>query len=632
MIYIGFQLLVCITDRILFQKTTLAIYTDDYYDEFLFWSTLLFIYWIRYKLMEYFNYLKTIIRPSISDFAVVVSNLPLDQNLNDMKNGLCDLFENLNNFNGIRYLAKDITYCFYTKDYLNLLEIQDYWKNKLIDMNEKSFFHSDMNYQTKRERANKRRAITEKLMEIEQKLRAVENEFADTINHGTPNPRFIGKAFITFRDQLAAFDILEKYDSQNPILYRFMRWVIRFMKSWIKTEKKDRPEFLNYFISKDHYIDKNQIITIKKRVTTNLKYGNTDMVILKAVNPNNINWQHMGFSHRKKKLVRVAFFSASMGILLVSFYIIRQINNFRYQYIEEHHISSFFTRLLFNGLITSIIMLFNWILNQFIFNTIQFEYHEKQTREYSSMIQKIVFKMFLNSTLMVFLLCFQKGKFDGSFMSFQLFVFNTTTVFVYPFLSFWDTMYFYKLFMRFRILTMPKLKYTQKYINWVFENPEYYIVLNYSMFIFFFMHLTFYSSFYPFWVFLEIFGYFIANYHVQKYLLITRNSCINNFRDELNHEVLNILDYGPAVMLASQLLKKILVENETVAWGYFSFKALLCLWTIAFPNEKLIDYLFIKSHVNYGEISQYKEFKKENYKAKNPFYFNIKGLLNSFPN
>ena len=633
--YIAFQLVVCVLDRLMFGKSTLEIYADDYYDEFLFWSTIMFVYWMRYKLMSYFNFLKTKIHPGVNDFSVALGNLPLDKNLNLLRDDLVDLFDDLNNFNGIRYTVKDVTFCFYTKDYVDLLDHQDYWKNKLIELNEKNFFISNTNHLSRKDQILKRRKLTDKLLEIEQRLRALELEFADSERNGTPTPRFIGKAFVTFKNQLAAFDILEKYDSQNPLLYRFLRAVIRVVQSWDlcrRSKRTGHSKFLKTFLSKDHYIDKNQIVTIKKRVTTRLMYNkDTRLVVLKAVNPNNINWKHMGLSHRKKQLIRIAFFSASMAILFLSFYIIRQINNFRFQYVEEHSIG-WLGRLFFNAVITSVIILFNWILNQFIFNTIQFEFHEKQTREFSSMIQKVVLKMCLNSTLMVFLLCFHKGEFDGSFMIFQLFMFNTTTVLVYPFLGFWDTIYFYKLFMRFRILSMTKLKYTQNYINWVFENTEYNIVMNYSMFIFFFVHLVFYSSFFPFWVFLEILCYFCANYFAQKHLFITRSSCLNDFRDELNHAVLNILDYVPAVMLVSQFLKKTLVLQEGVDWGYSYFKAFLCLWTILFPNEKLIDYLFIKSHANYGEIDNYKSFRKENYRTKNPFYFNIKGYQNSFSN
>lgn len=378
-------------------------------------------------------------------------------------------------------------------------------------------------------------------------------------------------------------------------------------------------------MDKDHYIDKNQIITIKRAPNKSLYFKEIKLVILRPPTPNNINWAYMGVGFFWKKTIRSLFFTLSLGILLVSFLLIRRFNNYRYEYIHTHQIS-YLTRIVFNGCITSVIMFFNWVLNQFIIHTIRFEFHSKQTRGYSNIIKKMVLKMFLNTTIMIFLLSIDKGGVDQQFFIFQLFVYNTATVLFAPYLSFYDFMYFFKIFLRYRIRKQQVWTCTQEYLNWVYENPEYTIVLHFSLFVFHLFHLIFYVNFYPFWVILEIALYHVQNYFVQKYLFISRNSTINDFRFELNDEVMNLIDFTPSVVLLAQALKKIFVTKDAVFTGWFIAKMILAIWTMSFPNEKLIRYLFISRQKNYGDIEQHKHlFKKSNYWSFNPAYAKVRG-------
>lgn len=603
--------------------SSFAPMNDKFYDNFLFFSTLFFVYLLRYKVIVYYRYLETKIDPNIAEFSIAISNLPQNENLLKIEEELRELFEGLNHYNGITYHVHDMVFCFRTNDYLKLLQTQDNWKNTLLYHNERdeAIEQDQETIEKIRQRHEKRQFYINKINEYSKKIMDVEKEISDALREGIPTNRFMGKAIVVFKTQIAAYDLLQKYDVENPILYRgFMALLLCLKSCWSSNAQNRIHRLLRPLIQNDHFVDQNQIIAFRQTQRLNLFFRNKKIYVIKAVNPNNIIWKNFGYSYFVKFFFRVSFFSFALGILAISFWLIRKCNNYRFEYIKEHQITGF-KKFLMNGAISLTILTFNAILNQFILHTIQFEQHEKRTNELSSQSAKIVLKMFLNTTVMIFLLCFNNGDFDTGFLLYQILLFMSITAIFSPLVGFWDFTYFVKLFKRYQLSKQHKIKETQEYMSKIYENPEYNIVLNYSGFIFHFMNLTFYANFFPFWGFFLILIYYIYNFFLQKWLFIRRNSVINEFRNELNITVLNIIDFCPFLIIVAQYLRSRFIFHENIIDFFFALKILMAVFTFAFPNERLIDYFFLMRYRNFGDYDKYREaFKKFNYTQKNPAY------------
>lgn len=627
MTFIAFQLSCCILYTSLTDKPTLVVTPDPFYDEFLFITTLFFVYWLRYKMMRYYMYLETTINPNIAEFSIALSNLPQNCDLSSVEQEIRELFEGLNHYNGINYHVHDVVFCFDTSDYLHLLAEQDAWKNRLLDHYERdlSLELGEDQIEKTRLRREKREFYAKKIEALENRILNVEKEFQETLIDGKPSVRFTGKAMVVFKTQMAAYDIIEKYNVSNPILYRaFVAFFIFAKYCCTKTKNNAMGRLFRPLINDAHYVDRNQIIVFKQTRRLNLFFRDRRLYVIKAVNPNNILWPNFGYTFYQKYLFRTCFFSFSLMILALSFVLVRSINNYRYYYFLENEVHGF-RKFALNSLISLTILLFNNILNQFILHTIQFECHEKRTNELTSQINKIVLRMFLNTTVMIFLLCFNGGTFDVNFLMYQVLLLDSITAFISPFFGFWDFSYFLRLLRRYRIYRQAKIKETQAYVTKVFENPEYNIVLNYSGFIFHFMNLICFCNFFPFWVFFLILIYYIFHFLLQKKLFITRNSVINEFRSEVNNSVLNIIDVAPFLMLIAQYLRNSLVFKNSQTEAFFWIKLLLAVWTMLFPNERLLEYLFLKINRNFGDLEKYREsFRNWNYTKKNPAYFSLR--------
>lgn len=148
------------------------------------------------------------------------------------------------------------------------------------------------------------------------------------------------------------------------------------------------------------------MISIRKPPTFKLVFKEHNLIIVKAVNPFNINWRLFGLTFRKKQFIRLIFLLISFTILFFSFLQINNVYDYRQRYIKDNGKKGKLV-FLYALSITIIIMFFNWVLNQFIFYTTPFEFHEKLTSEYSSQIKKLVTKFLLNSSILLILLCFQ---------------------------------------------------------------------------------------------------------------------------------------------------------------------------------------------------------------------------------
>lgn len=598
-------------------------YEDVYLDNHFFFTILFFVYWLRYKIMRYTHYLSTQITPNIAEFSVAFANLPQGQNLLQMEDKIRELFEGLNHFNGISYPVQEVVFCFRTNDYTKMMDEQDSWKNALLYHNEQVQM-KDRNGEGPEQAAQnraKRDHIIQQISLLEAKILAVEKEFREALSEGRPTDRFMGKAYVVFKTQLAAYDILEKYNVENPLLYKLVVRLSIFIRNRLGVGPGANVNPLSRALMRnDTYVDQDQIIVFNHQQELSLTFQNQKLYVIKAVNPSNIIWSHFGYSYFRKVALRSLFFGFSLAILGLSFSLVRTANNARFEYFKTHEMGRFW-RFCFNGLISLSILTFNNILNQFIIHTIQFEWHEKRTNELSSMIKKIVLKMFLNTTIMIFLICFLGGSFDVGFLAYQVILLASITAIISPLAGFWDFSYFVKLTRRYLILKQANITETQAYLSRLWENPEYNIVLNYSGFIFHFLNLSFYCNFFPFWLFLLILIYYIYNYSLQKWLFVRRNSVINAFRNELNISVLNLIDFAPLLALAAQYLRNRFVFGVLGINHFGVIKLLLACWTVLFPNEKLIDYFFLRQYRNFGHYDTYREiFKNFNYTKNNPAY------------
>jgi hypothetical protein len=387
-----------------------------------------------------------------------------------------------------------------------------------------------------------------------------------------------------------------------------------------RNPEADLNPLVRPLVRNEHFVDRNQIIVFHQAQHMDLSFKDQKVFVIKAVNPGNILWHHFGYSYYRKVVLRAFFFSFSLMILGLSFLLVRTINDLRFEYFRANPVGPVKKFILNSGISLSILT-FNNILNQFIIHTIQFEWHEKRTNELSSMINKIILKMFLNTTVMIFLICFNGGSFDIGFLTYQVHLLATITALISPLAGFWDFSYFCKLIKRYWVSKADKIKETQTYLSKIWENPEYNIVLNYSGFLFHFLNLSVYSNFFPFWLFLLILIYYCFNFCLQKWLFVRRNSVLNPFRNELNIAVLNLIDFAPFLALVAQHIRNLLVFGDDDRTWFFWAKVGLAAWTVFFPNERMINYLFLRRSRNFGHFDTYREtFKDWNYTKNNPAY------------
>lgn len=597
------------------------------FDNYLFFAYLFFVYWLRFKIMKYYEYLTTKIPPNIAEFSVALSGLPQDANLLKLEEDLRERFETLNHYNGIDHPVQQVTFFFRTNDYLRLEGQLDGVRSRLLYLNERDEMWESREEEVERGRLRreKKDRVQKEIFELETKMEQIETELREALTEGRVTDRFTGKAMVVFKTQLAAYDILNKYNVENPILYRWLKRV----SVWINQALGRNPEadlnpLVRPLVRNEHFVDRDQIIVFHQSQHMDLSFKDEKVYVIKAVNPGNILWHHFGYSYYRKVILRALFFGFSLLILGLSFVLVRTINNARFQYFRDNPMSPFL-KFMFSSCISLSILTFNNLLNQFIIHTIQFEWHEKRTNELSSMINKIILKMFLNTTVMIFLICFNGGSFDASFLAYQTHLMAGITASLSPLAGFWDFTYFLRLYRRYRASRADKIKETQAYLSKIWENPEYNIVLNYSGFIFHFLNLAVYINFFPFWLSLLILIYYCYNFTLQKWLFVRRNSVLNPFRNELNIAVLNLIDFAPLLVLVAQHLRNLVVFGQDDRSWFFWVKAALAAWTVFFPNDRMVDYLFLRRSRNFGHYDTYREiFKDWNYTKNNPAYTMIR--------
>ena len=582
--------------------------------------------------MSYCQYLEGINDPNMADYSVGVCNLPRDISILKIEEDIRDLFEKLSDHNRVEFPIHNVFFLFETHDYLKLLENRNKLKNELFEFKERTNLleWSENSYENLQAKKEIEFEYFAKIENLNNEILKIENELIKALKNGKITRRFTGKAVVIFKTELAAKLILEQYDVEFPYLYQFILWLIYLKNRYINCSRNTKIGRIVQPILKSSTIDLSQCQLNKKRSKIHLYYKHHKLYIIKSVNSHNLIWKNFGYTFYQKYFFRIGFFSFSLMILAFSFFLIRTTNNRRFEYIKEHDIKGF-SKFILNGIISLLILTFNNVLNQFILHTIQFEWHEKKTNERISQVRKIVLKMFLNTTVMIFLLCFNNGNFDQNFFIYQVLMFNSITALVSPLVGFWDFSYFLKLAKRSFVLRDHNIKKTQDYMNKLYENPEYNIVLNYSSFIFQFINLHFYCIFFPFWTFLLVLVHFIHGFLIHKYVFITRYSVTNEFRNEVNAAVLDIIDFAPILVLFGQYFKSLVIFSESILSGFFWIKVVLAIWTLAFPNEKLIDYFFTKNKPDFIEFDRYKNiFKNWNCDNDNPAYFSLKREQNIF--
>ena len=148
-------------------------------------------------------------------------------------------------------------------------------------------------------------------------------------------------------------------------------------------------------------------------------------------------------------------------------------------------------------MISAIILSFNIILSYIIYGTAKYELYIKKTGKYQSMIKKIVWKMFLNSSVNVLLVGLKVQGDKEMFLSHILFNYTIFCIVFYPIFELTNFSYLFHLFRKNKTMNSLKLKYSQKYLNQIFTLPEYDIYVHFAVFIYFFYHCLIFMPFFP---------------------------------------------------------------------------------------------------------------------------------------
>lgn len=179
--------------------------------------------------MIYYQQLQTYIHPSLADYSILISNLPQATDLVKLQTDLSEFFDQLNNHNGISYFVDQITFLFDTHRYLLLCDKLDSLKRKMLAIKEESFF----NLSASKEAVSITRQVTlkQQISDLQSEINILENEYSNAIIQGSITGLFVGKAIVTFKEQIAALDILEKYNYEEPIFYKFLLCIIGFFRN-----------------------------------------------------------------------------------------------------------------------------------------------------------------------------------------------------------------------------------------------------------------------------------------------------------------------------------------------------------------------------------------------------------------
>lgn len=575
--------------------------------EVYFWLLLCAVYWLRLRVRAYFVELKDEHRPDIEDFSVLVSGLPQGGAI-ETKHALNEMFASLNFRNGLSYDLFDVSLAYKTKELLDAEAWSETLVNQLLRIDQQLYF---LNLDSsKRERLKKsREQVNSKLTICKKEIARLNEIFFSCLISDNQTELYNRKAFLTLRSQAAAADLLKRFDSSAPFLLKLFRRFQSFLGAKGLIEIKRKSDAL--------------LQPTRVSVSSILIMDDSRISIYPSDNPRNIEWRNIGVGFFRKKVLRVLVFFSSIAMLVISFFIIARLNSMKYEYLRETR-DSFLDRTVYSMKFSLVIIVFNLLLTQFIYNTIFWEYHETLTRSFSSMIKKMVLKLFLNSSVTIFLICISSQKIDPQYMVFQLTTFIIISIIAYPCISWFDFWYFYGLYMKFYIKSLNHIKYSQRYINSIFQPPEYNIVIFYSTFIFFFLHATFYLSFYPLISAGGSLVFYLIYYRAQKYYFINRYSLINNFGDDLNNNVMNIIDITPLIFISGAHLYDCYSSAGYSFNGYMWFKQIFAFVFCFLPNRQICEMLFDQKTYSYPDIGNFSGLEDEYFNRFNPAYRNLK--------
>ena len=601
--FLGFILFFCIIIEICVKKFELAKINENFFlDEVFFYFFIYFVFWIEYKIEIYEKKLMKSTLPDISDFSVMISNLK-SENIFQLENHLRVFLNKLNNHNGIIYDPYDIAFCFRCNDFIKEKKRFLILKNKILDLNEKIFFFCN-DEKTHEKILKKKKELSEEIKIVNKKLEKLWANYDKIKNGENCDKFFTGKIFVTFDDHKIALDFLQKYETEE---YKIFNYFLFFLNKLVKKiqryknrnfQKKCGMNFKDYFIYKKNYYSFKDFYFKK-----NLYFQKKRIYITKAVNPKNINWKNIHFHFYEKKLRRFFVFIISLTFLFFSFFLVIIINQFRYEFLHQSKKPKKIN-LIFNLSISLLILSFNMILTILIEKTIKLEIHIKKTGELSSIIKKVILKMFLNASLTILIISIKEFFIIKKFLFSQLFIFTFACVFFYPIINFLDPFFIFFLIRKKKYENKNQINITQKKLNKIFTPPKYNIIMHYSAFIFFLFHFSLFLSFFPLCISFSVFLFYFLYYKVQKYLFIKRYSSSLFFKNDLNTHIIGIIKYLPAVYLFGNFVKLTFYLRKDICIWYFSLKAFVVFIIFILPNDILKIFFLIPNHY-FGFLDNY---------------------------
>ena len=602
-LFIQFVFIFCMIFEIAFKKKEIGkINQNIFLDEFFFYLLIIFVFWIEFKIKIYEKKLMEISMPDISDFSVMISDLKSD-NIFELENLLREFLNKLNNQNGILYDPYDMAFCFRCDVFIKQKKKFFSLKNKILDLNEKIFFFYN-NEKTNEKFLLKKEELSKEIKIVNKKLEGLWANYDKIKNGGNCEKVFTGKIFITFDDHKIALDFLEKYESErykifNYFLY-FLNKIVKKIKRYKKRNllKKQGMNFKDFFIYKKNYYSFKNFFFKK-----NLFFQNKKIYVTKAVNPKNINWKNIHYNFYHKKIRRFFVFTISSIFLIFSFILVLLINQFRYEFLHKSTKPKKIN-LIFNLSISLLILFFNMILTILIEKTIKLEIHVKKTGELSSIIKKVILKMFLNASMAILIISIKEVIIIKKFLFSQLFTFTYACIFFYPIINFLDPFFIYFLIRKKKYDNKNKINITQKKLNEIFAPPKYNIIMHYSAFIFFLFHFSLFLTFFPICISFSVFLFYTIYYQVQKYLFIKRYSSCLSFKNDLNYHIVKIFKYIPCVYLFGNFVKSVFYLKKEIYFWYFIFKVFVAFIIVILPDDVLKIFFFIPNHY-FGFLDNY---------------------------
>ncbi len=349
----------------------------------------------------------------------------------------------------------------------------------------------------------------------------------------------------------------------------------------------------------------------KKR---DFSFKNHKILIKSAPDFNDINVKNLG---KSSFLLRILVIFIAFLIIMVFYLIISLFKN-----IFTDKFFGSFLMLFFNKIIEKIFL--------FLSKKAKFQTFTKFER---FSLNLIGFFQFLNTFLMALIHC----NFLGFFIEFFSAISNRNLIvfedFFNEFIQYFTRIFFFivliplahllnfsqmlRYFQRFRVEKGKLLVISQKKLNKIWENAPLQIIEFYFDFDYIYLISVFMWSFYPIWVFLTIFAFFML-YWMFKYLLLRLFTIKKQRSEKTFFNLINIIRKGPLLFSISLLF--INIKN---LFFFNNLRLFVCSWLIF--SVFLLEFLG-----NFGFFCDTRYFKGLNFKKSAMGMEEVKGQENDY--